>query len=77
MLQIKPFIYITSKMNSLLYLLLATGAAAAPRSPTTRPALSLRNITRMSMEMGSRDLSGPQMGGVNFPDPTLIWGDGS
>ncbi|KAJ4155840.1 hypothetical protein LMH87_001066 [Akanthomyces muscarius] len=29
------------------------------------------------MEIQSRDLSGPQMGGVNFPDPTLIFGDGS
>ncbi|KAH8708957.1 hypothetical protein HC256_008887 [Beauveria bassiana] len=31
----------------------------------------------MTIDMQGRALSGPQIGGVNFPDPTLIWGDGS
>ncbi|KAM3472988.1 hypothetical protein MY8738_008617 [Beauveria namnaoensis] len=64
-------------MTSLVYFLFTIGAVAAPWPSTVRPALSMRNITRMTIDMQGRALSGPQIGGVNFPDPTLIWGDGS
>jgi len=41
------------------------------------PTLSLANITRMSTsDLRSRTLYGPFMG-VDFPDPSIIWGDGS
>ncbi|KAM3550403.1 hypothetical protein MY1884_008266 [Beauveria asiatica] len=64
-------------MTSLVHFLLTIGAVVAPCLSTARPALSMRNITRMKIDIQSRALSGPQMDGVNFPDPTLIWGDGS
>jgi hypothetical protein len=53
-------------------------AAGVPLSGTSlrRPSLSLSNITRMDLPHAERALSGPQMG-VNFPDPSLIFGDGS
>lgn len=54
--------------NNLVYLALAFGAAAAPTPSMGRPAVSLRNVTRMAFQLENRDLSGPQMG-VNFPDP--------
>ena len=41
-----------------------------------RPIISLGNITQSALPTAAdRALSGPQLG--NFPDPTLIWGDGS
>lgn len=51
------------------------GTFAAMQS-TTPPVLSLANITRTSTSSSvSKRLSGPFVG--NFPDPSIIWGDGS
>ncbi|XDG09047.1 hypothetical protein ABKA04_008662 [Annulohypoxylon sp. FPYF3050] len=51
----------------------------APRAPEGL-TLGLANITKIDMAGTSdsrrRALSGPSMG-VNFPDPSIIWGDGS
>lgn len=42
------------------------------------PELTLTNITMTEFSNGlnARDFSGPVMG-VDFPDPSIIWGDGS
>ncbi|OTA95508.1 glycoside hydrolase family 43 protein [Hypoxylon sp. CO27-5] len=51
----------------------------APRAEEL-PTLGLANITKIDMANGGglqgRRLAGPFMG-VDFPDPSLIWGDGS
>ena len=64
-------------------LLLAFGAGIVSALPATQadgdfPILSLTNITRTEFtgELKGRDFSGPQMG-VDFPDPSMIWGDGN
>ena len=67
-----------------LILLAASGLVAALPSNNAqepgkvRPTLSLGNITKgfMNSDMKGRSLSGPQLG-VDFPDPSLIYGDGS
>ncbi|KAI0098314.1 glycoside hydrolase family 43 protein [Nemania sp. FL0031] len=41
------------------------------------PILGLANITNIGMsDIRGRSLSGPSLG-VDFPDPSIIWGDGS
>ncbi|KAJ8127690.1 hypothetical protein O1611_g5944 [Lasiodiplodia mahajangana] len=41
------------------------------------PILGLANITNIGMsDIKGRSLSGPSLG-VDFPDPSIIWGDGS
>ena len=58
---------------------LAVAAAIVPASLAVphdrRPTPTLSNITEMHF-LQERSLSGPQLG-KNFPDPSLIWGDGS
>ncbi|KAI1373859.1 glycoside hydrolase family 43 protein [Hypoxylon crocopeplum] len=52
----------------------------APRAVEELPTLGLANITKIDMAgsvgIQGRRLAGPFMG-VDFPDPGLIWGDGS
>ncbi|KAI0593484.1 glycoside hydrolase family 43 protein [Biscogniauxia sp. FL1348] len=58
---------------------LAVGLAACfPASPEALPTIELVNVTKVDMTNGiqGRTLAGPLMG-VDFPDPGLIWGDGS
>jgi hypothetical protein len=73
-------------MKSLL-LVLATGLAVALPAPLVEhlshakkeafPTFGLSNITRVGMsDIKGRSLSGPFLG-VDFPDPSIIWGDGS
>ncbi|RYC61857.1 hypothetical protein CHU98_g4362 [Xylaria longipes] len=62
-------------------LLLALGAQLAAGLPTANnnafPTLGLTNITRIEMsDINGRSLSGPVLG-VDFPDPSIIYGDGS
>lgn len=69
-------------------LLLSLGAGLAAGLPSKQscpraeelPTLGLANITKIDMANGGglqgRRLAGPFMG-VDFPDPSLIWGDGS
>ncbi|KAI0387376.1 glycoside hydrolase family 43 protein [Hypomontagnella monticulosa] len=51
---------------------------SAPRDTEELPTLGLANITQIDMAGGlqGRRLAGPFMG-VDFPDPGIIWGDGS
>lgn len=51
---------------------------SAPRDAEELPTLGLANITQIDMASGlqGRRLAGPFMG-VDFPDPGIIWGDGS
>lgn len=75
-------------MKSLLLALGAGLVAGLPASPSPRatteeaPTLGLANVTKIDMAGGSssllqgRRLAGPFMG-VDFPDPSMIWGDGS
>ena len=58
-------------------------SAAIHKSPRTQdefPVLSLENITKMEVETEGgqqrRGLWGPWLG-VDFPDPSIIYGDGS
>ncbi|RYP58295.1 hypothetical protein DL769_009015 [Monosporascus sp. CRB-8-3] len=58
---------------------LPAGGAVAPREPG--PVLGLANITLAEFDdeaggLQGRALQGPHMN-VNFPDPAIIWGDGS
>ena len=65
---------------------LSLGASLIAASPAGRrgvpseefPVLSLGNITKAEITGGvqKRGLWGPWMG-VDFPDPSIIWGDGS
>ncbi|KAI0888738.1 glycoside hydrolase family 43 protein [Annulohypoxylon maeteangense] len=52
----------------------------APRAPDELPTFGLANITKIDLadtsSLKGRALSGPFMG-VDFPDPSIIWGDGS
>ncbi|KAI1740814.1 glycoside hydrolase family 43 protein [Xylaria scruposa] len=62
-------------------LLLAFGAQLAAGLPAANddafPTLGLANITRIGMsDIKGRSLSGPFLG-VDFPDPSIIFGDGS
>ncbi|KAI1453410.1 glycoside hydrolase family 43 protein [Annulohypoxylon moriforme] len=73
-------------MKSLLLSLGAGLVAGLPsqqdarRAPEELPTLGLANITKIDMadpsSLKGRALSGPFMG-VDFPDPSIIWGDGS
>ncbi|KAI1386100.1 glycoside hydrolase family 43 protein [Hypoxylon trugodes] len=71
-------------MKSFLFSLGAAGLVAAlpknaPRAAEELPTLGLANITKIDMAAGGlqgRRLAGPFMG-VDFPDPSIIWGDGS
>ncbi|KAH9908491.1 glycoside hydrolase family 43 protein [Xylariomycetidae sp. FL2044] len=57
---------------------LTLGFPADLREPrAVIPEIGLTNITQVSFnDLRGRSLSGPFMG-VNFPDPSVIWGDGS
>ena len=56
---------------------LATGLPSNSRPRDAVPILGLSNITRtIASDIKSRSLSGPLLG-VSFPDPSIIWGDGS
>jgi len=56
---------------------LAIGAPTLATSQTAGPSLSLTNITEATVsDLKSRTLHGPFLG-ANFPDPCIIWGDGS
>ncbi|KAI0204812.1 glycoside hydrolase family 43 protein [Astrocystis sublimbata] len=62
-------------------LLLALGAPLAAGLPApidnSFPTLGLANITKIGVsDIKGRSLSGPQLG-VDFPDPSIIFGDGS
>jgi hypothetical protein len=68
----------------MLSLLLVAGASLVAGLPVQDalkphkfPRITLENITQVSFDNGLQDrsLSGPQLG--NFPDPSLIYGDGS
>ncbi|CAJ2513994.1 Uu.00g021130.m01.CDS01 [Anthostomella pinea] len=75
-------------MKSVLFALCASLTTALPtetlqksqlssRDAEDLPAIGLTNITRIDMgDIKGRSLSGPFMG-VNFPDPSIIYGDGS
>ncbi|ORY60258.1 glycoside hydrolase family 43 protein [Pseudomassariella vexata] len=70
-------------MKSLFLALTASLAAGFPAgritTPETRyaPLVGLSNITRTNFDnVKSRSFNGPFIG-VDFPDPSLIWGDGS
>jgi len=72
-------------MKSLMIPFLGFGLAAAfptedrggSRLRNAMPVLGLTNITRSATaDIKGRSLSGPFMG-VDFPDPSIIWGDGS
>ena len=58
---------------------LASALPAGPVPPRAeiRPRIGLENITRANFDkqLAGRALSGPQTG-TNFPDPSLIFGDG-
>ncbi|GAW25061.1 putative glycoside hydrolase family 43 protein [Rosellinia necatrix] len=66
-------------MKSLLLVLGARLAASLPAIPQAEdfPVIGLANITKVGMsDIRGRSLSGPYMG-VDFPDPSIIYGDGS
>ena len=64
-------------MLPLVLLAAASLVAAAPSTKkSSRPVIGLTNVTKIDLGDSKRSLSGPQMG-VDFPDPSLIWGDGS
>ncbi|KAI1335784.1 glycoside hydrolase family 43 protein [Xylariaceae sp. FL0016] len=71
-------------MKSLLVPLCASLALGLPTDPKLSssqddfPSFGLANITRVGVNdlKGRRSMSGPLLG-VNFPDPSIIWGDGS
>ncbi|KAI1300600.1 glycoside hydrolase family 43 protein [Xylaria venustula] len=66
-------------MKGLLFALGAPLVAGLPASGKDEafPVLGLANITRIGMsDLQSRAFSGPFLG-VDFPDPSIIYGDGS
>ncbi|KAI0154145.1 glycoside hydrolase family 43 protein [Xylariaceae sp. FL1272] len=68
-------------MKSFLLSLSVGLAAALPRDTQSKreafPSLGLSNITRVGItDLTGRSLSGPHLG-VDFPDPSIIYGDGS
>ncbi|KAI1825924.1 glycoside hydrolase family 43 protein [Xylaria intraflava] len=67
-------------MKSFLLVLAAQLAAGAPAKSDNFPVLGLANITRLGISdsnaINGRSLTKPALS-VSFPDPSLIWGDGS
>lgn len=72
-------------MKNFLFLFGAGLVAGLPANNAARaaaelPTLGLTNLTKIDMANGGglqgRRLAGPFMG-VDFPDPSIIWGDGS
>ncbi|CAH0043203.1 unnamed protein product, partial [Clonostachys rhizophaga] len=59
---------------------LAVAVPAQPRGENL-PSIQLENIVKMDVTsepngLGAREIFGPALG-VDFPDPAIIWGDGS
>lgn len=66
-------------MKSLFFALGAQLVAGLPANAPAEafPALGLANITMLEMtDLKGRSLKGPHLG-VDFPDPSIIYGDGS
>ncbi|KAI4865415.1 glycoside hydrolase family 43 protein [Hypoxylon rubiginosum] len=68
-------------MKSLLLSLgagIVAGLPSSPRATEEVPTLGLANVTKIDMTGGlqGRRLAGPFMS-TDFPDPSMIWGDGS
>ncbi|VUC36756.1 unnamed protein product [Clonostachys rosea] len=72
-------------MKGLSLVVAGAGLVAAIPAGQTRsedvPSLQLENIVKMDVTsesngLGAREIFGPALG-VDFPDPAIIWGDGS